>query len=155
MHRLLLFLTVAFLWSWGVEAAAQTRDYCRNKADEQDMVRCIENGIYDPCDDSSASGSGWWTAQCAWAHLAIAEKKMKAIEKEILTRLRKTDTKQDAGTALALVQQHWRNARDTYCEFANAVRDADGFDGEVLGFCLRRLTEGRVKELQGLLSREE
>ncbi len=156
MRRLLVFTTVGLLWSCSANAQDLTRDYCRNKADENDMVRCIEQGEYDPCDDSSGSGSGWWTAQCAWAHLKIAEKKMAAAEQAIIGRLRKTSSQPQIAIAeFKLTQERWREFRDVYCRFANTVRDLEGLEGEVLGYCIRRVTELRAKELEGLLSREQ
>jgi len=150
-------LTIALLLlSSSASAQDLTREYCRNKADENDMVRCIEQGVYDPCDDSSGSGSGWWTAQCAWAHLKIAEKRLAAAEQAIIGRLRTTSSEPPTAIAeLKLAQERWRAFRDVYCRFANAVRDVEGLEGEVLGYCIRRVTELRAKELEGLLSRDQ
>jgi len=145
-----------FLASESAGGQALTREYCRNQADESEMVRCIEQKLYDPCDDSSAVGSGWWTAQCAWAHLRIAERKMSAIEQAIVGRLKKASSESaSAIKELKLAQKRWRESRDAYCRFANSIKDVDGLEGEVLGYCIKRLTQTRTKELESMLHDEQ
>ena len=47
-----------------------TREYCREKAEQPEVVKCINQKIWDPCSEG-ASGSSWWASQCGWAHLEI------------------------------------------------------------------------------------
>jgi uncharacterized protein YecT (DUF1311 family) len=142
-----------FLWTNYVSAQNLTIDYCRNKADENEMVLCIEQNVFDPC-DAASSGEGWWTAQCAWAHLKIAEKQMNVAEKTIVSRLQQAKVG-NPKSEWDRVQKSWREYRDSYCKLSSSLYDVGGFDGETLGYCLRRLTELRVKELDNLISHDK
>jgi uncharacterized protein YecT (DUF1311 family) len=155
--NLLVLVSVLVSFSWGSVAIAQTREFCRNSADEKQMIQCIEKGVYDPCDDASGSSS-WWSAQCAWAHNSIAEGKIRKSEREISKRLHGTPEKTKALSVFRQSQKHWRQFRHTYCQFTNTVNRFEEFDGDSsfhVGYCLSRLAQDRAKELEMILRRDE
>lgn len=134
---------------------AETRESCRASTDQEKIISCIEQRIYDPCDDA---GGSWGRAQCAWAHAEIAERKIKRAEEEIRKRLGKSGAKQDVLARFTASQEHWRKFREAYCHFTNQADDLSQFSGGSffhLGYCWRRLSEQRSEELATILQRDE
>jgi uncharacterized protein YecT (DUF1311 family) len=121
------------------------------------MADCVEKGIYDPCDAGGGPHS-WAYAQCGFAHLEVAERRIKHIEQEVLTRLTKIEAPESLREDFLSAQEQWKTSRDKYCATTSRITDIGGFEQHfnstsymVLAFCLRRVTEERVQELQRLL----
>ena len=134
---------------------------------------CIEAGIYDPCEDALGT---WGMAQCAWANMEVAERRIRRTERA-LPQLPGFDAKQ-VSDALASSSDQWRARRATYCrqrdiqhskaqaqeieaakapdpgELVQEPPDSgDGDEGEILGYCLRRITEERAQNLEYFLTK--
>lgn len=122
-----------------------TREYCREKAEQPDIVKCITAKIWDPCSEG-ASGSSWWGSQCGWAHLEIAENKIKEAQNKIENLL--STTKNSAGIKeFKESEALWLSYRDKYCEFTNGLALKGGGFPLAIAFCRRRLSEVHVREL--------
>jgi uncharacterized protein YecT (DUF1311 family) len=147
---ILLSITVVQL------AYANEREDCRKKTTTSEIADCIERGVYDPCDDA---GGTWGRAMCAYAHTEVAERKMAKSEQEIIFRLKKAQADKRLETNFLSVQKAWRDFRGSYCKFTNAVNDYgvyfDSSSRTHYGFCLRRLTEAHLKELEMILERDD
>lgn len=133
---------------------ATEREECRASKDNEKIIRCIELGIYDPCDDS---GGKWGASKCAGAHTEIAERRIKKAEDKIELLLKDGDAGRAAYAQFQESQKIWLSFRDSYCRFTNAADDLKEFEGQFLhlGYCWRRLTEQRADELEALLQHQE
>ena len=121
------------------------------------VVECIEQGIYDPCDDSGGSQGRY---QCAWAHVDVAERKIKTLVKEITTLFiswKLSDNK----IKFIESEKKWAEYRSSYCESTDALAEyfISHSQEAILamdvdkGFCYRRLTEKHAEELDFALSK--
>lgn len=143
--------------TWDKSAAPQTADECRASTPQSEIVSCIGRGIYDPCDDA---GGGFVKAQCAWAHLEIAQRRVNRAEREILDRLKRSRVPTTAPPfkLFQRSQRAWRVFRDDHCRFTNflgTIEQLDVTSSFDLGFCQRRLTEQRAAELEEALGKSE
>jgi len=149
-YALLLFVVAGLLAEPAL--ALDTREQCRASQQQEEVIQCIQNGIYDPCDDA---GGKWEQAQCAGAHTEIAERELAEAERVIESRLARGKAQRQALAKFRESQRLWRAYRDSYCRFTNAAFDLEQFNGSSyfhLGYCYWRLTEQRAKELQGLVT---
>ncbi len=138
-------------------ASADERQECRKKMSTgsvSEIANCIERGVYDPCDDAGGSVG---KSMCAWAHVEVAERKISKAEREILSKLIQVKADENVKSMFLSSQKTWRNFRDQYCEFTNKISDYEstfrGTSDLYGGFCSRRLTEQRAKELEFILHR--
>jgi hypothetical protein len=126
---------------------------CKLTRDDAEMVRCVEQKIYDPC-EWGGGPSSWIHAQCARAHAAAAERRVDKAEAEIATRLRRAD-RPVVAAKFETTQSDWRSLVQRYCALVNDVARSGAFgeDPDYLsfGFCLRRHYEHRAAELEGYL----
>jgi uncharacterized protein YecT (DUF1311 family) len=116
---------------------------------------CIEAGIYDPCEDA---GGKWGEAQCAWANMEVAERRIHRATNRLIASSARSKQSGDLSSELAASQQRWLAARDTSCRERNEryfayEQSSDGDelppdDAEKLGFCFRRLAEERAEDLE-------
>ena len=139
----------------GAHAIPDTREECRASASQDEIVSCIDRGLYDPCDDA---GGNWGRAQCAWAHAQIAARRVKLAELEIARRLRQGRAEQVALKQFKDGQRGWEAYRDRHCKFTNQTVELAQFEGTSflhVGFCYRRLTEQRASELEAILRGHE
>lgn len=119
---------------------------------------CIEAGIYDPCEDS---GSRWGDAQCAWANLHVAERRIRTAEQSLIASAQKSKPTGRLQNELNSSGERWKAARERFCEErdqlvtkAEEAGDAEQTDsGEKLGYCMRRVTEERALELERFADR--
>lgn len=150
-------LTTFLLLAFVLPAHADEREICRASQDEQKMVDCVEKGIYDPCDDASPGSHGWITAQCAWAHAAVADRKIDKAEKQIIARLKGTKALK-ALSEFQKSQRNWKVFSEQYCGFTNLAAEAGVFADDPMllsyGFCLRRHKEQRAVELEAYLGQK-
>jgi len=136
---------------------ADQRTDCRDlvNKDHSKYINCVEQGIYDPCDDA---GGTFGKAQCAWAYNEIAERKITAAEEEIKARIGNDDKRHKALAQFLVSEDQWHKYRNSYCNFTNKAEDFTEFDSTSnfdLGFCKRRLAEQHAGELQMILQRDE
>jgi uncharacterized protein YecT (DUF1311 family) len=139
----------------GAHAIPETREECRASSSQQEIVTCIDRGLYDPCEDA---GGNWGRAQCAWAHSEIATRRVKVAEQEIANRLQRGRAEQLAFKQFKDGQKAWEAYRDKHCKFTNQTVELEQFNGTSflhVGFCFRRLTEQRASELEEVLRRHE
>jgi len=153
MAVLRVFITAVTVLLTGQAAAAPaTREECRASKQRSEIVDCIRAQLYDPCDDA---GGSWGRAQCAWAHLEIADERVRKAEAEIRSRLQGSAAGKKSLPAFEQAAGKWREYRDIHCKFSNATVDLEVFEtttDQHGGFCLRRLTEQRAQELGAVLS---
>jgi uncharacterized protein YecT (DUF1311 family) len=148
-------LLLGIVASGTCSAAPQNRDECRASQVQSEVVSCIERGLYDPCDDA---GSGWGRAQCAWAWVEVADRRLMKAEREILSRLRIGKAELSASGRFRQAQKHWYAYRDSHCNFTDATVGLAQFKGTSFshsGFCRRRLTEQRATELEAIATKHE
>lgn len=130
-------------------AYADEYEDCRKSQTEEQVIQCIEKGIWSPCDEGS-SPTSWLGSQCAWATAEISARKLKAIEKEISKRLQASGQVSTQRKFLAS-QRSWRSFVEDYCRFVNDAGDSRLFVNDpnylTLGSCTSRLTDERVREL--------
>jgi uncharacterized protein YecT (DUF1311 family) len=139
----------------GAHAVPETREECRASSSQQEIVTCIDRGLYDPCEDA---GGNWGRAQCAWAHTEIATRRVKVAEQEVAKRLRRGRTEALALKQFKDGQKAWEAYRDKHCKFTNQTVELEQFNGTSflhVGFCFRRLTEQRASELEAVLRVQE
>lgn len=124
----------------------------------QIQADCIEARIFDPCQDA---GGTWGLAQCGWANLEVAERRVRRAQ-DALLQLPGLDT-QSLNRAISSSAVRWDHHRNQYCQQRNRRElagpvwpfkplpppDDDG--GEPASFCYRRLTEKRAHDLEDLL----
>lgn len=148
---LLIFLAVV---SHSVSALADERQECRRHlADGARLVDCIERGIYDPCDDATGSLG---IAQCAWAHVEVAERRIKKAENKLLALFDKWKLPDAKRQAFLQAEETWRAYRKAYCGSTDALaeyymshsKEAILAMDTSFGFCSRRLSEVHADELE-------
>jgi hypothetical protein len=137
---------------------------------------CIEAGIYDPCNDA---GGRWGEAQCAWAHLEVAQRRIHRAESQLLELSQQSEEATQIAEVLSSYRDRWKTRSKEFCQKRNRIfleaqareyeaaqepdlnelakepeppDESDGDDGEKLGFCLRRVTEERAQELERFLA---
>jgi uncharacterized protein len=121
----------------------------------QVQADCIEAGVYDPCEDA---GGKWGDAQCAWANMEVAERRIRRAQTQLLTMSRGFSNEAVVRLALENNEKEWRSYRESHCTERNrryletqAQGEADSTDAsdtEKLGFCFRREAEERADELE-------
>lgn len=127
---------------------ADSRSECRETNDDNKAIHCIDEGIYDPCDDATGS-KGIWDSRCAWAHNTIAERRIKKAEGEIKALLSKNPSGKDFVSSFAKSEQQWTEFRKSYCNFTGKLTDWQvGVSPLLLGQCMRRIAEQRADELE-------
>lgn len=123
---------------------------------EGSVVASIEDGSYKPCDQPNAYG----ISDCAWGYAAIADSKIRRLEKDIVTALGRHKTFNGEKRRFQLWQREWRDFRDRSCNLSNSLANTltRGQPGVVpngtdfhLGFCMKRFNEERVTELSSFL----
>jgi len=128
------------------------RQSCRASKDQEVLIKCVNQMVYDPCDDS---GGKWGAAQCGWVHTEIANRKIKAIEKQIIETIKISKSHNDALNSFNSDIEAWNSYLSKHCNFTNTVDDLENFSSMHLhlAFCKRRMSEQRVVELENVLSR--
>lgn len=145
-----IFVLIAFNLAISEELNEQ---FCRENANEDQIVECIEKNIWNPCEEG-ASGSSFWGAQCGWAHNKIAENKIKGLEEKILKTLRNNPNKENVLEKFLLAEEHWNQFRKDYCEFSNIASGLDGFNDDTsihLAYCLRNTAQEHAERLKSML----
>jgi len=146
-----------------------TREECRSGSDahfdgtirfdgQGDAIRiqadCIEAGIYDPCDDA---GGTWGDAQCAWAHMEVAERRIQRAEKRLIAFSSQSKDTRELSEAFTRSRRRWEEAREKFCVERNrryatsqseSGAESPPDDAEKLGYCSRRLAEERADDLE-------
>ena len=130
----------------------------------QVQADCIEAGLYDPCDDA---GGKWGDAQCAWAHMDVANRRIARSERRLIELASAGYPQGRLSEDMASASARWVRARDEYCKernelFAKAPETQEDFDsrraagetdfGEALGYCARRLAEERASALESYVT---
>lgn len=147
-----------------------TRKDCREtqSANASEVIAdCIEAKIYDPCDDA---GGTWGAAQCAYAHMEVAERRRRVAEKHLLELWGRTNEARDLRIILSKSNEQWIKARDKSCNARNLnyskyefeQKDVDisalvppPDDAEIWGFCLRRLAEERADDMEYFIKEKQ
>lgn len=126
---------------------------CRKSQTTEQIIECIEKGIWSPCDEG-AGPTSWLGSQCAWATAEIGARKLRAIEQEISKRFRARNLV-SAQRKFLSSQKKWRSFVEDYCKFVNDADDSGLFVNDpnylTYGSCLSRLTDQRVRELSYFL----
>jgi hypothetical protein len=140
-----LFLSVN---SYGEATTQMSRQECLASKNTEIIANCIEAGVYDPCDDA---GGKWGLSQCAQANSLVAsrriERALKTIQKQSLSSGIYENFK-----FVEWSQKNFELYRDQYCAFKGAADEKSQFlNGEMSGFCIRRLNEERAKDLESML----
>ncbi len=110
---------------------------------------CIEAGVYDPCDDA---GGTWGAAQCAWANLEVANRRIRRAE-AALTAIthRWKRIAQALPSELEASSQRW-SGQQQFCSKQNRLYDGPMSDiGEPIGFCMGRTAKERADKLELLV----
>ncbi len=147
-----------------------TRKDCRatTSANASEIIAdCIEAKIYDPCDDA---GGTWFAAQCAYAHMEVAERRRRVAEKFLLELWERSNDVRDLRTILSKSHDKWMKAREKSCaarnlnygryEFEQEGVDISAIvappdDAEMWGFCLRRLAEERADDMEYFIKEKQ
>jgi len=111
---------------------------------------CIEAGVYDPCDDA---GGTWGAAQCAWANLEVANRRIRRAE-AALTAIahRWKRIAQALPSELEASSQRWGGLQQQFCSEQNRLYDGPMSDvGEPMGFCMGRTAKERADKLELLV----
>lgn len=144
-----LCVLVVMCLSLASTAYADEYEECRKSQTQEQVIQCIEKGIWTPCDEGGGPTS-WLGSQCAWANAEIAARKLKTIEQEISKRLR-AGGQLPAHKKFLSSQRMWRSFVDAYCKFVNNAGESGLFVNDpnylTLGSCISRLTDERVREL--------
>jgi hypothetical protein len=135
-----------------IDSFASDRQNCRGSKDQEFIISCIEKKIYDPCDDA---GGKWGASQCGWAHAEIANRKIKKYESEIKEKIKQSKNHDKVLSLFENSTLAWEEYKKSHCDFTNTADDLDNFSSIHLhmAFCIRRLNEQRVIELNNVLSR--
>jgi uncharacterized protein len=151
----------------------RTRRECKMGFDGQDprifqaeaiqvQADCIEAGIYDPCEDASGT---WGEAQCAYANTEVAERRIRKAQDQLRALSNGLSDERRIQQALQYAHKKWVSSRAATCEERNrryleaeaqekaTTGSADELvpkvdDAERVGFCFRRLADGRANELE-------
>ncbi len=134
----------------GFEGGMQTKNQ-----DEAIQIHadCIEADVYDPCDDA---GGRWGNAQCAWAHLEVAKRRISKAESEIRRILQGNDRAAGVSGALEQSAKRWKEKTDALCVDRNSrwpAEESTVQDAEPWGYCLKRVAADRADELANWASR--
>ncbi|WHI52945.1 lysozyme inhibitor LprI family protein [Microbulbifer sp. MLAF003] len=143
------------LWSGSdLESFSIDRQSCRATKDQEILIKCIKLNIYDPCDDA---GGKWGAAQCGWAHNIIAERRIDALDAEIIEKLSKAADGNELIERFKSTSAVWRSYRDSHCALINEMDGLENFSSYRLhmAFCKRRLSEMRVIELEKIYASSE
>lgn len=146
-----LYLFVAFAAiSISSLAVAGAYEECKKTDSEEQVIKCIEKGTWDPCDEGGGPNS-WVGAQCGTAHAEIAARKLKAVETTISNRLHNAGRTSIRSKFLSS-QKQWRTFANNYCSFVNEADDSALFTKAGpyylrYNFCMKRLTTERLNEL--------
>jgi uncharacterized protein YecT (DUF1311 family) len=121
---------------------------------------CIEAGIYDPCEDA---GGKWGDAQCAYANLEVAKRRILRAETELLRiAQQRPELRSALPEELKSSAKRWGTVQERFCGKQNSLyggpmsqeeyesRRAAGQTnfGEAGGYCDRRITEERADTLE-------
>jgi uncharacterized protein YecT (DUF1311 family) len=129
---------------------------CPARTNVRVAADCIELEVYLPCELSSRVG----TFDCAWAYAEVAERKLKRTEQEILDAFKGRRAEKQERDAFIRWQRNWAKFRVNHCELSERLAElvVQGKDGIVengtdfhRGFCMRRLNENRLVELNRFL----
>lgn len=147
-----------------------TRKDCREtqSANATEIIAdCIEARIYDPCDDA---GGTWGAAQCAYAHMEVAERRRRVAEKHLLELWGRSTDARDLRIILSKSNDQWIKAREKSCsarnlnyskyEFQQEGVDISALvappdDAEIWGFCSRRLAEERADDMEYFIKEKQ
>jgi uncharacterized protein YecT (DUF1311 family) len=81
----------------------------------QIQADCIEAAIFDPCEDA---GGTWGMAQCVWANLEVAERRIRKVQSGLSDLRAPTSQTVEAFAASA---ERWDRVRQAYCFAQNAA----------------------------------
>ncbi len=117
---------------------------------------CIEADVYDPCEDA---GGRWGEAQCVWAHLEVAQRRIRRVTNTILGIADSLAMKAQAQKWQEANEKAWKQWNESECskrqkhlETLDAKEDGSrdyAHEGaEPYGFCKGRLARERADRME-------
>lgn len=158
-----LFLTISLsIVAPAISAANLTEEYCRHSADEKEIVLCIRQKVFDPCTNDSGS-NGWYSVQCVYAHLTIANEDIKTARESISGRLDYSSNGNKLKQEFKNAEVKWDEYRKRYCQFRDTVAmgSLPAFPekyvphGGLYLRCMKELGMRHVKDLREMITPDD
>ena len=128
--------------------AGTTIEQCKKAETTEYVADCIEDGVYDPCNDATGK---FGLTRCVKAHSLVAERRIEVAMRKIKTNIsRSRETRMYA--PLKWSHKNWLIYRDQFCIFKNdANNHTEYFNSEDIGHCILRMNREKAESLESMV----